>query len=170
MFGIELTLMPFNSIAIITGELVVEIVVSFTEGDKSSNNVISRRVAVIEGLITEPMGQGVDAEGSLLNEEYTKDTGVDKSTDPVTPPETSNKSWEYQSHENNNPEIVLVLPNNNRIFVQVGNVGSANPLGVLLHNHPSQMRVHKTLADTVRVLLGVGITMVSPVVSRPPTN
>lgn len=170
MFGIELTLMPFNSITIITGKLVVEIVVSFAEGDKSSNDVIPRRVAVIKGLITKPMGQRVDAEGSLLNEEYTEDTGIDKPTDPVTPPETSNKSWEYQSHEDNNPEVVLVLPNDNRILVQVGNVGSANPLGVLLHNHPPQMRVHKTLADTIRVLLGVGITMMSPVVSGPPTN
>lgn len=166
----ELTLMPFNSIAIITRKLMVEIVVSFAEGNKSSNGVIPRRVAIIEGLIAEPMGQRVDAEGSLLNEEYTEDTGIDKPTDPVTPPETSNKSWEYQSHEDNNPKIVLVLPNDNRILVQVGNVGSANPLGVLLHNHPSQMRVHKTLADTVRVLLGVGITMVSPMVSGPPTN
>lgn len=170
MFEMELTLMPFNSIAVITWKLVVEIVVSFTEGDKSSNDVISRRVAVIERLFTEPMCQGVDAEGSLLDEKYTEDTSVNESTDPVTPSETSNKSREYQPHEDNNPEVVLVLPNDNGILVQVGDVGSANSLGVLLHNHPSQMRVHKTFTDTIRVFLGVGITMVSPVVPRPPTN
>lgn len=170
MLGIKLTLMPFNSIAVIARELVVEIVVSFAEGDKSSNDVISRRVAVIEGLIAEPMGQGVHTECGLLDEENSEDTCIDKPTNPVTPSETGNKSWEDQSHENNNPEVVLVLPDDNGVLVQVGNIGSANSLGVLLHNHPSQMRVHKTLAYTVRVLFGVGITMVSPVVSGPPTN
>lgn len=162
--------MPFDSIAIITGELVVEIMVSLTKGNKSSNDVISRGIAVIKRLVAEPMGQGVHTEGSLLNKEYTEDTGVDKPTNPVTPSKTSNKSWEDQSHEDNNPKVVLVLPNDNGILVQVGNVCSANSLGVLLHNHPSQMRVHKTLADTVWVLIGVGITMVSPVVSGPPTD
>lgn len=162
--------MPFNGIAIITGELVVEIVVSFAESDKSSDDVISRRVAVIKWLVAEPMGQGVHAEGSLLDEEYTEDTSVDKSTDPVTPSETSNKRWEDQPHEDNNPEIMLVLPNNNRILVQVGDVCSTDSFRVLLQNHPSQMRVHKTLADTIRVFIGIGITMVSPVIPRPPTD
>lgn len=162
--------MPFNSIAVITGKLVVEIVVSFTESDKSSDDVISRRVTVIKWLVAEPMGQGVHAKGSLLDEEYTEDTSVDKPTDPVTPSETSNKCWEDQSHKNNNPEIVLVLPDDNRILVQVGDVCSSNSLGVLLQNHPSQMRVHKTLADTIRVFVGIGITMMSPVIPGPPTD
>lgn len=162
---IELTLMPFDSITVVTGELVVEVVVSLTEGDKSSDDVIPRGVAVVKRLLTEPMGQRVDTESSLLNEKDSEDTSVDISTDPVTPAKTSDKSREDQSHENDNPKVMLVLPNDNRILVQIRNVGASNAFGVLLHDHPSQMRVQKTLADTVRVLIGVGITMVSPVVS-----
>lgn len=162
--------MPFDSIAVIAGKLMVEVVVSFAEGDERSNDVIPRRVAVIKGLITEPMGQRVDAESSLLDEEDSEDTGIDKSTDPVTPAKTSNKSREDQPHKDNNPQVVLMLPDNNRVFIQVGNIGAANTLRVLLHDHPPQMRVHKTLANTIGVLVGIGITMVSPVVPRPPTD
>jgi hypothetical protein len=44
-------------------------VVALAEGNKSGDDVVSRRVAVIEGLIAEPVGQAVDAEGGLLDEE-----------------------------------------------------------------------------------------------------
>jgi len=50
-------LMPFDSIAIIRRELVVEVVVTFSQGNESSDNVITRRVAVIKWLVTEPVSQ-----------------------------------------------------------------------------------------------------------------
>lgn len=63
-----------------------------------------------------------------------------------------------------------MLPYDDRVFVQVGNVGTANAFRVLLQEHPSEMRVEETLADGVRVLLGVGVTVMSAVVSCPPSD
>jgi hypothetical protein len=65
---------------------------------------------------------------------------------------------------------VLVLPNDDRILVQVSDVGAADALRVLLHNHPAKVRVQETLADGVGVLVGVGVAVVSTVVTAPPAN
>jgi len=87
------------------------------------------------------MGQRVDTECGLLNEEDSKNASIDEATHPVTPSETSHESWHDQSHEQNNLDVVLVLPDHDWIFVQVRNVGSTDSLWVLLHDHPADMRV-----------------------------
>ena len=148
----------------------MEVMVSFAKSDKGSDNVIARRVTVVKRLVSEPMSKRVDAEGCLLYKENPEDPGVDKSTDPITPAQSSNERREDETHEDHNNKIVLVLPDNNGILVQVRNIGTSNTLRILLKNHPSQMRVEQSLADTVRILVGIGVTVMSSVITRPPTN
>lgn len=137
----RVVLPPLDGVAVITWELVVEVVVSLAEGDESSDDVVTRAVAVVERLITEPMCQAVDAEGGLLDEKDAEDTGVDVSTDPVAPTQAANESRKDQAHEDDGLEVVLVLPDDNRVLVQVGDVGAANSLRVLLHDHPADVGV-----------------------------
>jgi hypothetical protein len=79
-----------------------------------------------------------------------------------------------------------MLPNNNSIFVEIGDIGTSNAFWIFLkglakllaivlgthtlHDHPAQVRVEKTLTNTVRILVGVGITMMSTVITTPPSN
>lgn len=76
----RVVLPPLDGIAVVTGEFVVEVVVSLTKGDKGGDDVVTRAVAVVEWLVTEPVSQGVDAEGGLLNEEDAQNTGIDLRT------------------------------------------------------------------------------------------
>jgi hypothetical protein len=163
-------LVPLDSVAVVGGELVVEVVVALAESDERGDDVVSRRVAVVEGLVTEPMGKRVDAEGSLLDEEDAEDTGVDEATFPVVPEETSDSRGEDQTHEDDNLDVVLVLPDDDGVLVQVGDVGAADALGVLLHDHPAEMAVEKSLANAVWVLVGVGVAVVGAVVTAPPAD
>jgi len=96
---------------------VVEVVVTFSQSDESSNDVVTGRVTVVEWLVTEPVSQGVDAEGSLLNEEDSKNSSVDESAHPVTPSETSNETREDHAHENDGLDVVAMLPDNNRVII-----------------------------------------------------
>lgn len=163
-------LVPLDGIPVVGRELVVKVVVALTEGDESGDDMITRRVAVIERLITEPVSKRVDAEGSLLDEEDAEDTSVDESTLPVIPEETSNSRREDQTHEDDNLDVVLVLPDDDRVLVQIGDIGAANALGVLLHDHPAKVGVQEALADGVGVLVGVGVAVVSTVVTAPPAD
>ena len=112
-------LMPFNSVAVVGGELVVEVVVALSESDESGDNVVTGRVAVVERLVTEPMGQGVDAEGGLLNEEDSEDSSVDEAALPVSPSKASDEAGEDHAHEDDSLDVVAVLPDNNGVVVQV---------------------------------------------------
>lgn len=144
--------------------------VAFTEGDQGSDDVVTRRVAVVKGLVAEPVSEGVDAEGGLLDEADTKDTTVDETAEEVAPEETTEQSREDESHEDDRLDVVAVLPDDDGVLVQVSDVGTALVLGVLLEHHPPHVRVEKTLADRVRVLFGIGVTVVSAVAGRPPSD
>jgi len=161
----QVVLPPFNGVAVIGREFVVEVVVTLAKSDKGSDGVVTRRVSVVEWLVSEPMGQGVDTEGGLLNEEDTKDTGVDETTEPVSPSNTGDKHGEDHSHEDDGLDVVAVLPDDDWVVVEVGDIGTADSLWVLLHDHPSDVRVEKTLADGVWVLVGVGVSVVGTMIS-----
>ena len=140
-------LVPLDGVAVVRWELVVEVVVTLAESDESGDQVVTWRVAVVKWLVTEPVSERVDTESSLLDEEDSEDTGVDEATEPVTPAETSDESWEDQTHEDDDLEVVTVLPDDDWVLVQVRNIRATNSLWVLLHEHPAEVGVKKTLAD-----------------------
>src|SRR5690606_45760 len=53
-------LVPLNSIAIVAWEFVMEVVVTLTKSDEGGDDVISWGVAVVEWLVSEPVGERVD--------------------------------------------------------------------------------------------------------------
>lgn len=116
------------------------------------------------------MGEGVDAEGSLLDEEDTEDAGIDEATEPVAPAKAADEHGEDDTHENDDFEVVAVLPDNDGVFIKICDVGSADAFGVLFHYHPTNVGVQEAFADRVRVLICVGIAVVGTVASSPPSN
>lgn len=90
---------PLDGVAVVGGELVVEVVVTLTEGDEGGDDVVAGRVAVVEGLVTEPVGEGVDAKGGLLDEPDTEDAAVDEAAEEVAPEEAAEERGEDEGGE-----------------------------------------------------------------------
>ena len=132
----------------------MEVVVTFAEGHESGEDVITRGIAVIEGLVAEPVGEGVDAEGGLLDEEDAEDTGVDEATEEVVPSKTTKEGREDEAHEEDDLQVMPVLPDDNWVLVQITDVCAAGALWVLLHDHPAEVGVEETLTDGVGVFVG----------------
>jgi len=63
----RVVLVPLDSIPVIHRELVVEIVVPFTDGAESGDEVVSGCVFVIERTLAQPVREGVDAECAMMN-------------------------------------------------------------------------------------------------------
>ena len=59
-------LVPLDGVTVVHGELVVEVVVTFTDSDESSDHVVARSVLVIEGSLAEPVSERVNAESRLM--------------------------------------------------------------------------------------------------------
>jgi hypothetical protein len=55
-------LVPFNGVAIVHRELVMEVVVPFTNGDERGDKVVTRGVLIVEGSVAEPVREGVYTE------------------------------------------------------------------------------------------------------------
>lgn len=142
---------------------MVKVVVSLTQSSEGGDNVVSRAVTIVEWLVAEPMSQTVNTEGRLLNNEDAQDTSVNEAANPVVPAQTSDHGGEDETHGDNAREEVQVLPDNDGVLVEVGDVGSADALGILLHDHPSDVAVQQTLPDGVGVLLCVGVAVVGTV-------
>lgn len=144
--------------------------VAFTKSDQSGDEVVTGRIPVIEGLITEPVSKGVDAESGLLHKEYTENSTVDEAAEPVTPAETTSKHGQEKPHKHDDLEVVAVLPDDNWIFIEVGDIGTTDTLRVLFHQHPADVGVEETFTNGVWVVVGVGVAMMSSVVSGPPSH
>ena len=56
-------LIPLDGITIVHGELVMEIMVTLSEGDKRGENVIARSMLIVEGSLTKVVSERVDTEG-----------------------------------------------------------------------------------------------------------
>jgi hypothetical protein len=161
---------PLDRVTEIAGELVVEVVITLAKGNKGGDDVISRGVAVVERLVSEPVGQAVDTEGGLLDKADSENAGVDEATEEIAPPKAADQSGNNERHGDDRLQVVLVLPNDDGVLVEIRDVGAADSSGVLLHDHPSYVAVKQTLANGIGILVGVGVPMVGSVTAGPPTG
>ena len=58
-------LVPLDRVSVIHRELVVEVVVSLSDGDESRDEVILGSVLVVVGSLSNPVSERVDTEGGL---------------------------------------------------------------------------------------------------------
>lgn len=163
-------LVPLQSVSVVRWELVVEVVVALTEGDESGQDVVSRGSSIIKRLGTNPVSQGVDTEGNLLNEEVLENTGVDEATVEVAPTETGNQGWQTDSGSEHDHKVVTMLENDDRVQSQVGDVSSGSVLWVSLGQHPAHVGVPETLTSVIWVSVCVGVSVVNSVRVAPPLD
>lgn len=58
-------LVPFDRVPVVHRKLVMEVVVTLTNGDKGSEHMVTGGMLVIERCFSEPVGKRVNAEGGL---------------------------------------------------------------------------------------------------------
>jgi hypothetical protein len=61
----RIVLVPPDSIAVVHGKLMMEVVVSFTDSDQSGDDMVTRSMLIIERSVTEPVSERVYTEGRL---------------------------------------------------------------------------------------------------------
>lgn len=148
----------------------MEVVVAFTKGNQCSEDMVSWGSSVVKRLHTNPVGQRVDAESGLLNEEELQDTCVDETSPVVAPEKTSNQAGEKHSGSHHEKQVVAMLKHNNGVSSQVRDVCSGSVLRVGNAQHPAHVRKPKTLSGIVRVSVGVSESVVDSVRVAPPLD
>jgi hypothetical protein len=146
---------------------VVEVVVALAECAKRSDDVVAGRVFVIERRLAEPMRERVDAEGRMVDETQTYEASVDIAPTGVAPAEPRDDSRDDEAHEEEEGNVVLVLPANHLVVGKVADVGDTG-LTTGFEKHPAHVSVPETLVRVVWVEFGVSIAVVGSVAARPP--
>ena len=116
------------------------------------------------------MSQRIDAECGLLHKEDSQDARVDETTSPIAPAKSSDGHGKEDPGDEHYDKVMLMLEPDDGILVEVCDISTADSPWILLHDHPAEMTVEETLADTVRVFVGVGVSVVSSMISGPPSN
>ena len=63
-----------------------------------------------------------------------------------------------------------MLPHDDGVIVQVGDIRAATIFGDLIQHHPHEVRIPNSLSDAVWVFDGIGPSMMCPVLATPPPN
>jgi hypothetical protein len=160
----------------------MKVVVALTQSDQCGNNVIARGVSVIkwlEGistlrpsprktmtdLLTQPMGKRVDAKSGLLNKQKPKNACIHQTTLPIAPAQASYKHWKQHPEHQDDRSIIPVLPDDDRVFVQVRDIRSSLVFGILLQDHPHEVRVPDSLHYTIGVVACICETVMRTMLS-----
>lgn len=61
----RVVLVPLDRVPVIHGELMVEVVVAFADGDERGDDMVAGRVLVVKRRLAKPVRKGVDAERRL---------------------------------------------------------------------------------------------------------
>ncbi|KAI3484012.1 hypothetical protein L1887_53026 [Cichorium endivia] len=165
--GVELV--PLNSVAVVHGELVVEVVVALADGDESGEEVVAGRHLVVKSGLAEVVSERVDAEGGVVHEEKSKHAGEEEAAAPVTPAQTGNKGRKAEAEEEEHGDVELVLELDDGVLAQVRDVGNTG-LATGLDEHPAEVRPEETEVGSVGVKVGVGVAVVSAVTAGPPVD
>lgn len=103
----------------------------------------------------------------MVDEEEASGAGEEESAAEVAPAESSDDGREDEAHAEDEREIVAVLPLDDRVVVEVGNVGDTGTTA-RLDDHPAKVSPPEALLRRIRVEVCVGVAMVCAVSPRPP--
>jgi len=78
-------LVPFDGVPVVHRELVVEIMITLSDGDKGSDHVIARCMLVIERSLAKPVSERIDTKGRVVNKDKSRSASEQVAALPVTP-------------------------------------------------------------------------------------
>jgi len=105
----------------------------------------------------------------VVNKDETRSSSIEVTSTPITPEDTWDAGWNDDRHGEQEPKVVLVLPAYKRVVGEVGTIGDTW-FTTRMDDHPADMRPQETVMGAVRVQVGVGVTMVGTMTSRPPLD
>ena len=166
----RIVLVPDDGVAVVAGELVVEVVVAFAEGDEGGKDVVARRAAVVKRLLADPVRETVHAERGLLHKARAQNARVHQPSPPIPPPQSRNHTRKHPRREQQTLPVVPVLPHHHPVGVQVRHVRPPFHLRVVVQHHPPNVAEDQPAHDRVGVLGRVGPAVVRAVVCAPPAD
>ena len=115
------------------------------------------------------MAERINKEGRLLHENNSKSANnkeASKRSNHAAHREVTNDGRENQPCHKGNEDIEFVLKTNQRITTEIFHVVH-RLLGIELEKNPTDMRPKEALGNVIRILIVVGVLVVTPMIGSP---
>lgn len=184
----RVVLVPAYGVPVVHRELVVEVVVALADGDERGDEVVPRRVLVVERRLAQPVRERVHAERRLrraahesgmmkkkkkgthmVHEHQAQHRRVHVPAGIVPPQHPGHGGREHEADEEDERDKVLVLPAHDGALGEVADVREPGP-APRLDEQPAHVGVREAALGVVRVELGVGVAVVRAVAAGPPLD
>jgi hypothetical protein len=162
-------LVPSNGIPIVGRELVMKVVIAFPERDEGGDEVVPRRMLIVERRLSEPMRERVEREYAVMHHTHAQRPRVDVPAPPIAPEIAGNRGGDGEAHEDDEGHVPSLLPAHDRALSKVADVGYARPT-TRLDEHPADVAPPKAAVGIVRVKVGVDVAVMCAVAPSPPPD
>ena len=105
----------------------------------------------------------------MVDKTQAEDASINISASGIVPEKPGNNGRNSESHEEEEREVVSMLPSYNGVFCKVTYIGNTR-LATGFEHHPADVGVEETLVGIVRIQFGIGIPVVSTMATRPPLD
>jgi len=167
-FG-RVVLIPSNGIPIVGRELVMKVVIALAKGDEGGDEVVPRRMPVVERGLPEPMRERVEREYAVVDRAHAHRPSIDVPAAPIAPEVAGDRGRDRETHEEDERHVPPLLPAHDRALAEIAHVGHARP-APRLDEHPPDVAPPEPAIGVVRIEIGVDVAVVRAVAPSPPSD
>jgi hypothetical protein len=147
----------------------MKVVIAFPERDQGGDQVVPRRMPIVERRLSEPMRERVEREYAVMHHAHAHRPRIDVPTLPVAPEIAGNRGRDDEAHEEDERHIPPLLPAHDRALAEVAHVRHAG-LAPRLDEHPADMAPPEPAVGIIWIKIGVDVAVVCAVAPSPPSN
>jgi hypothetical protein len=162
-------LVPPNGVPIVRRELVMKIVIALAKGDEGRDQVVPRRMPIVERRFPKPMGERVEREDAVVHAAHPQRARIHPPAPPIAPEIAGNRSREREAHEDDERHVPSLLPAHDRALAEIAHVRHTGPAPGL-DEHPADVAPPEPAIGVIRVEIGVDVAVVCAVPTSPPSN
>jgi len=169
----RIPMVPLDTVTVVLGELVVEVVVSLTKGEQGTEPAVVAGMVGAEVLHSSTetgVGKGVDEESGVVDNHHLQQCSVEVATSPITPTKAADESRGKDAATEGDGEVVVVLEHDDGVRLEVTDIHVAVLGGVGVGEHPTDVGEVEAAIGIVGVLVGVDVAVVDTVVTSPPLD
>ena len=134
--------------------------VALSDRNECGEDMVAGCMLVVKRGITKPVSQRIDTERRVMNEAQPENASINVATTGVAPEEPGNHSGDDETHEEDERDVMAVLPFDDVVLAQITDVGNAR-LSAGLDKHPTDMAPVKTFVGVVGIEVGIGVSVVN---------
>jgi len=167
-FG-RIILIPPNGVPIVRRELVMKVVIALAKGDEGGDEVVPRRMPIVERGLSEPMRERVEREYAVVDRAHAHRPSVDVPAVPVAPKTARDRGRDREADDEDERHVPPLLPAHDRAPAEIAHVGHARP-APRLDEHPPDVAPPEPAIGVVRIEVGVDVAVVRAVAPSPPSD